>query len=219
MNTFAISDIHGRIRELENLFEFIDCSPSDKVIFLGDYIDRGLYSKSVIDKLIELKKIMPNAYILKGNHEDLALSARTDADVKEYWLRYGGDKTLESYNGIIPDTHWEFLQELEKFVETDNAIFIHANLEPHLEMKDQKDETLMWERINSPLEHFSGKKIYCGHTTQISGYPKIQGSAHCIDCAGWLTAINVNTDRVYQVNEQNSRRQFDMQGKKVYPQN
>ena len=53
MNFFAIGDIHGCFSQLtslhKNIFTFEKFDPkNDLLIYLGDYIDRGKYSKEVI---------------------------------------------------------------------------------------------------------------------------------------------------------------------------
>jgi serine/threonine protein phosphatase 1 len=123
-------------------------------------------------------------------------------------MQCGGDKTLESYPNGIPDAHWEFMRSLKPFIETDECIFVHAGLNEAVSLADQDDESLMWNRLSKPLRHASGKSIYCGHSSQPSGLPISYGSAVCIDCTGWLTAIDVDTNHVYQVNSVLNRREF-----------
>jgi len=54
---FAIGDIHGCFNAVRSLLEQkIQIKESDKIILLGDYIDRGIQSKDVIDYIIDLKK-------------------------------------------------------------------------------------------------------------------------------------------------------------------
>ena len=54
---FAIGDIHGCFNSFKKLMEEkIQITKSDKVVLLGDYIDRGSQSKEVIDYIIELKE-------------------------------------------------------------------------------------------------------------------------------------------------------------------
>ena len=43
----TIGDIHGEYFKLKNLIKKLKPHKSDTVVFLGDYIDRGLYSKFV----------------------------------------------------------------------------------------------------------------------------------------------------------------------------
>ena len=61
MNIFAIGDIHGSLKQLIRLQDkiFYDLNfdkEKDILLYLGDYIDRGLQSKSVIDRLLSLEK-------------------------------------------------------------------------------------------------------------------------------------------------------------------
>ena len=110
---YAIGDIHGQFDMLENALRLIedDGSPDAKVVFVGDYTDRGLKSKQVIDLLIEGQKQGRNWVFLKGNHDKFFANfvqhgIMHDAHVasKINWLqpRLGGLNTLASY-GIIPD--------------------------------------------------------------------------------------------------------------------
>ena len=212
MTIFAISDIHGRIAELDHLLSFIGLQSDDTAIFLGDYIDRGDYSASVIDRLIAISHSMKNSYFLMGNHEEMALESRRNDEVFKYWMRYGGDKTLSSYGEGMPNGHWEFMESLIPYLETESEIYVHAGLVSHLPLKDQPSDVLRWDIASTDMRHYSNKKIFCGHSVQKSGFPALLGDARCIECAGWLTAINVENDFIYQVNAQGAERSFPLKG-------
>lgn len=100
--TFAIGDIHGCYDELKRLINAINPTPNDKIIFLGDYIDRGVNSSAVLDFIIELGSRC-NVIALKGNHESMMQSAflERDEDIRAKWafnwLRNGAHETLQSY--------------------------------------------------------------------------------------------------------------------------
>ena len=77
LRLYAVGDIHGRLDLLTQLLGKIAAdaaSATGKVrkVFLGDYVDRGLYSRQVIDRMIELKKQEkePPVFLL-GNHEQV----------------------------------------------------------------------------------------------------------------------------------------------------
>ena len=98
---YAIGDIHGRRDLLERLMEQIaeDAAklPADvkpQVVFLGDYIDRGLQSKDVINYFIsgDLERFDP--IYLMGNHEEALLRFLNEATFGSQWTRYGGAETL-----------------------------------------------------------------------------------------------------------------------------
>ena len=61
MNIFAIGDIHGCLKQLVTLQDKIFNYPKykkdeDLLLYLGDYIDRGLHSKEVINHILQLQK-------------------------------------------------------------------------------------------------------------------------------------------------------------------
>src|SRR4051794_35329064 len=114
----AIGDIHGCSRALDALLAAVAPSPDDLIVTLGDYIDRGLDSAGVIDRLIRLStthSLIP----LRGNHEEVMLDARRGPEFLEVWKRCGGDTALISYApeddnpGLdrIPAAHWDFIEK------------------------------------------------------------------------------------------------------------
>jgi predicted MPP superfamily phosphohydrolase len=73
---FTIGDIHGCFDSLKELVQNkILLQKSDKLILLGDYIDRGDKSKEVIDYIIELREKEFDIIPLMGNHEAMLLDA------------------------------------------------------------------------------------------------------------------------------------------------
>ena len=218
MRTLAIGDIHGCITALRTLAAYVPFGPSDLLITLGDYVDRGPGSREVLDWLLEVHrrgKLVP----LRGNHEVMMLQARDDALARDVWLGCGGDATLASYAGAgdsgrlddVPDRHWDFLErETRAWHETKGHFFVHANAYPSLPFEDQPDSMLYWETFDDPLPHESGKVMVCGHTPQRSGRPRSIGHAICIDTrayrAGWLTCLNVDSGGYWQANESGETR-------------
>jgi serine/threonine protein phosphatase 1 len=53
MKTFVFSDIHGCYDELMALIRQLPLQPEhDRIVFMGDYIDRGPDSKRVIEQMM-----------------------------------------------------------------------------------------------------------------------------------------------------------------------
>ncbi|MGK7945153.1 MAG: metallophosphoesterase family protein [Microcystaceae cyanobacterium] len=221
MKTFVIGDIHGCLQALDTLLDTIKLCPQDQLITLGDYVDRGPNSREVIERLISLYQkgqLIP----LKGNHEMMMLTARHKDFSQSDWVNYFGQETLASY-GIfsdpqasdIPEEHWHFIEKscLDGW-ETQDHIFVHANLDPHFPLAQQSDYQLFWEKFYQPIPHDSGKIMICGHTSQKDGLPLNIGYAMCIDTwvygKGWLTALEVNSGQIWQANQKGETRMTDI---------
>src|SRR5215217_38439 len=123
---YAVGDIHGCFDELDELFGLLlyDIGKDKaKIVFLGDYVDRGPKSALVVDFLDRVRKTkLPNIEVvfLKGNHEDMLMKAifesPTRDDLDMYYLN-GGFQTEQSYqdNNFIYADHKEFYYSLERY--------------------------------------------------------------------------------------------------------
>ena len=74
---YAIGDIHGKAAMLSAALMEItsQMKPEDTVVFLGDYIDRGEDSMTVIDMVLDFKQHHTNTVCLRGNHEQMLLDS------------------------------------------------------------------------------------------------------------------------------------------------
>jgi len=214
MRLFAIGDVHGCATALRVILAAIGLRPGDKIVSLGDYINKGPDTKAVLDQLIQLFNhgiLIP----LLGNHELKLLEA---ARVRQTQTRAGvlvDSYTLGSYGqdndagglACIPDEHWRFVREgcLIWFA-SEHHIFVHASLEADKPLTQQSHQALFWNKFVDPLPHMSGKTLVCGHTPQRDGRPINIGHAICLDtaaCEGhWLTCLDVNSGQVWQANQQ-----------------
>ena len=123
---YAIGDIHGSLESLERLLDQINPDLTrDRLLFVGDYIDRGPKSKEVVDHIIRLKNLAPPGQIicLKGNHEAMFLDFLAGGPA-EMFIFNGGRATVEDYWGdawvdreglALPPDHARFFQELELY--------------------------------------------------------------------------------------------------------
>ena len=82
---YALSDIHGYLDILKETMKKVDLSGDNKLIFLGDYIDRGPSSKETLEYIFNLQKQYPEQVIvLKGNHEEMFLEWLADPNDISY---------------------------------------------------------------------------------------------------------------------------------------
>jgi len=77
-----IGDIHGCIREFEELLEKLNIVPSDSLYFIGDLIDRGPDSAAVVKRCFEISS-QCHVQLILGNHEEKFLR----------WLNHLENKT------------------------------------------------------------------------------------------------------------------------------
>lgn len=185
----AISDIHGCYDELIQLLNKVKYNPQkDKLILLGDYIDRGKDSRKVIELVMDL--VNNGAVALKGNHEDMLIKALDDIGYCQLWLQNGGKKTLRSYHisggygsipwyeqpNKIPRQHIEFIKNLPTWHETEDYIFVHAGLPSYANCPEESnDYDLMWIRNEWFARNWNGKVVVFGHTPTftIEGHERV----------------------------------------------
>ena len=68
----VIGDVHGQFYDLYGILKKVHKpdSTNEKLLFLGDYVDRGAYGVEIVLLLLSLKLRYPDAiYLLRGNHE------------------------------------------------------------------------------------------------------------------------------------------------------
>jgi len=164
----AVGDIHGCLRPLQRLLEKIEPTTEDRLVFLGDYIDRGPDSRGVIGFLIDFRSRFPNTVCLKGNHEAMLLDYLQGKD-RDLFLGNGGTATLRQYesNGQlhIPADHLDFLHSLRLYYCEDSFIFVHAGLRSGIPLDKQDELDLLWIRWNFLYrdDDWKGTVVF-GHT-------------------------------------------------------
>jgi serine/threonine protein phosphatase 1 len=204
--TIAIGDIHGCGSALASVLAAIEPTSEDRIVTLGDYIDRGPDTHRVIDQLLGLQErgiLIP----LLGNHEIMMLVALDEPSELDFWLLNGGQETLDSYGGTlddIPPSHLAFVRGCVRYHETDTHLFVHANYVPNLPLDRQPEFVLFWEHLSQhlPTRHCSGKIAIVGHTPQRNNQIFRRDYLICIDtnCCGrgCLTALDVDTGKIWQ---------------------
>ena len=160
---YAIGDVHGEKAKLDQLLAYIRDDATayacpNKIVFVGDLIDRGHDSRAVVDTVMRLNA-EAGAIVIRGNHEELMLHAMDhDESVGIYWwATNGGDETIQSYqraNGpkdnwrhAIDPTHVTWLRGLPTMHrdEERGLVFVHGGIDPKT-FPNETDELRMWTR-------------------------------------------------------------------------
>lgn len=178
---FAMSDIHGkyelfekRITQIKQLLKEKD----NKLILLGDYIDRGSKSYECLQLAYDLERELgtDKVIVLKGNHEvwfeeflfnndDIWLgedrkfcTSRTflnKEQINVIDMLYDREKKIEYVKEKIKENHKHLLlwmRKLRLFYETDTQIFVHAGVD-----EDIPEEEIEWCTLATPEYVLTGK--------------------------------------------------------------
>lgn len=180
----GIGDIHGCVHTLDALLGQLQPTENDLLVFTGDYVDRGLYSFDVIERLIGLKEQFPQTIFIKGNHEDLFMK-HLDGDLQHRHLFFynGGWQTVNSYDEAtcvkpyawedMPANHIDFLRNLKVIhvEETDREkfVFVHGGLRPGFTIEQQQEHDIIWIR-----DTFLNERVYSWGATIVHGHTPME---------------------------------------------
>ncbi len=172
----AISDIHGCFYPFHELvINRISLKKSDKLLLLGDYIDRGENSKEVIDFIMDLINKGFDVTPLSGNHEVMLVDAYSNRDMLPLWYLNSGLDTLKSF-GIqdirdIDNQYIEFFRGLKFYETIGDFIFVHAGFNDNAADPFSDRHGMIWEtRLIYENPVFSGKTIVHGHRPKTIAY-------------------------------------------------
>jgi serine/threonine protein phosphatase 1 len=229
---YAIGDIHGRDDLFATLIDMIAAddharTPADTtLILLGDLVDRGPDSASVVERAIQLTRLWPRFHWLTGNHEEVFVEALDGGDTSHlrFFIKIGGAATIHSYGitgdayramdfaelaealrAAVPKSHREFLRSGEDMVRIGDYLFVHAGIRPKVAIENQSPSDLRWIRhefLNHAGDH--GAVVVHGHSIAVE--VDCPGNRIGIDTGayetGVLTAIGLDgTDRWFLATE------------------
>ena len=174
---------YPRLRDLlDRLLDQIAAHAGDrphKLVFLGDYIDRGPDSAAVLRTVSRLNWAEPDRVTcLMGNHERMLLDAIQTPSAAAHWMYNGGEATMDSFGARdiagIPRRYprldrgpADAARGSRPLVRACRPATRHggARSDPH---------DRLW--IREPFlegEHDFGRHVVHGHTPQRSGRPEL----------------------------------------------
>ncbi|RYF84350.1 MAG: serine/threonine protein phosphatase [Chitinophagaceae bacterium] len=241
--TIVIGDIHGALAALTQVMARAAITTSDKLIFLGDYVDGWPESAGVISLLQEIATRQPCIFI-KGNHDVWCEEWLRDATENHTWLAHGGLETISSYSHFSPEAkkaHLHFFEEMPYyFIDDLRRLFIHAGFtsmqgpEKEFHRPFFSWDRSLWETalgLNPALPKWDlyypkrlrlFEEIYIGHTPTIhynSSIPMFAANVCNMDTGagfhGRLSMMDINSKQVWQSDEVPTFYPNDM-GRKLY---
>ncbi len=214
---YAVGDVHGRYDLLKELLALIleDWTARDPdrrplLIFCGDYVDRGPDSAAVLEALVWLQQRGDiQARFLKGNHEAALMGFLANPTDCAGWQRFGGVETLRSY-GVeppapddadacfrardlllhrMPTSHVYFLERLELMLVAGDYAFVHAGVQPGIDLKSQREEDLLWIREDFLGDAWPFEKVIVHGHSWTDDRPKILPHRIGIDTGAFATGV------------------------------
>lgn len=195
LRLYAVGDLHGRLDLLRALHRHVDMelqadAPTDwRIVYLGDYVDRGPDSRGVLEFLAEAKARDPRHVVLAGNHDLGLLDFLARPDPCGIFITHGGLETAASYDvhaahfgaveeggdalrafhaavaTAIPQSHLALLHALEASFDCGDFFCCHAGIRPGVALERQSVDDLVW--IRGEFHRHEGlypKVILHGHT-------------------------------------------------------
>lgn len=192
--TYAVGDIHGCDSKLARLLAHCTDHAGQhafRIVFLGDYVDRGPGSRNVVEFLIRTQAAAPEEIVcLQGNHEDMLMTAAKGGDDWP-WLRNGGDATLASYGvkraADIPAEHLAWFASLPLAIADEKRFFVHAGVRPGVPLQEQLQDDLLWIRepfLSDRRDH--GLYVVHGHTPVRAGRPELRRNRLNLDTGAYF---------------------------------
>lgn len=189
---YAIGDIHGQYGMLMTALDRIERDGGGRVVFLGDYVDRGPASREVIEALAQGLAEGQDWICLKGNHDRFfdwfmeRPKPRQDPHllIGYHWFHeaIGGRETLASYglelperirltelaelaHDVVPEHHITFLRNLRTHHREAGKYFVHAGIRPGVPLDGQAEDDQLWIRQEFHRDDSDhGALIVHGHT-------------------------------------------------------
>lgn len=131
--TIIIGDVHGCADEFEELLVALELDPDDRVIQVGDLVNRGPNSHRVVKLAREYK-----VESILGNHELRLLTARKKDDkslLKDY--------DIPTFDQLTKND-WKYLSKMSNYIHLEelNTVIVHGGFLPNEPWETQSVETI-----------------------------------------------------------------------------
>lgn len=159
----VIGDLHGNFDSLSSILKKIDLNEFDKIIFLGDYGDRGSYQVETYYLLLKLRVEIPKKVLMiRGNHEFLEGYQPYPHDLPLALIaKFGKSKAAEIYS--LLKNFWE---RLPFCCISKNYFFVHGGIPVNIasikELEKPNDEIKLQLLWNDPFEGNGYEPSYRG---------------------------------------------------------
>lgn len=179
MRQLIVGDIHGCFDEFQELLDKAALAGDDEIIAIGDLIDRGPNSPSVLNFF----RTTPTARSIMGNHERKhARSFRGEIEPAASQVITRHQIGPSDYAAAV-----EYMDSLPRYLRLERAILVHGFWEPGVALADQKETVIVgtlsgeqflrdrgvwpwYEHYDADLPLIVGHRDYSGGQKRASDY-------------------------------------------------
>jgi len=157
---FVIPDIHGCSKTFHTLlFDIIKLTPNDQLFLLGDYVDKGIDTKGVLDTILNLRNEEYQIFPLRGNHEEMLLEYnKEEFRFLEWHLKKNNALNLLKDNKVRKK-YRKFFQSLSYYYILDNFFLFHGGFDFTKENPFDDLTSMIWYRGMTPNTQYQGNRI------------------------------------------------------------
>ncbi|WP_114777709.1 metallophosphoesterase [Botryobacter ruber] len=172
MARYALTDIHGCVLTLKALvLDLLNLQKEDELYILGDLVNKGPDSKGVIDFIMHLQKQHYQVFCLRGNHDQMLVTAAKAGDCAVKLSNTEKELTLSSFDikdfRHLPDKYLHFLQDLPFYLELPDYFLVHAGFDFRQDDIFRDTDAMLNIRNYKPdRKKLSDKYLLHGHTPQ-----------------------------------------------------
>ena len=161
-----IGDIHGCSVTFNRLLRNIDLQKDDQLIILGDLVNKGPDSKSVIDSIIALQESEFEVFVLRGNNESLLMKVlkKNEPRIEGLASRFGVISLFKKDRWVIKKKYKAFLKSTLHYLESDGFFAVHAGFDYKSEEPFNDTFPMLWMKNFKANKHIQNlKPVIHGH--------------------------------------------------------
>lgn len=160
-NTFVVPDLHGCLHTFEKILTIINFGMNDRLILLGDLINRGSHSLSLVKTVVHMQKEGYDVHLIRGNHENQIAYYASKTNANSYLSK---TELAPLFSGNEFAFFKSFFSSMPFYIENENNFFVHAGFcrlrDPFVNYYDM----LHIREMQYDETKHKGKRIFHGHT-------------------------------------------------------
>ncbi len=151
--TIFIGDLHGCYDDAVALLEKCQVTPTDWVIFLGDFVDRGPENAKCCDLVRRREQVQGKPAGILGNHEEKHLD-HEDCFKRKGRLPDQVPPTHLATRSQLKPEHYDWFRSLPLYlrVPEHNAVAVHAGVFPGRPIEAQQAKHLLHIQMIRPFD-------------------------------------------------------------------